>query len=183
MKIKGDIGKFYHYAFPMQAVLVTCNDEKGKTNVITIAWHTPISRNPPLYGISIAPKRYSHGLIEKTKEFVVNFAPYQLVDKVNFCGTHSGRKTNKIEDTKLTLIPAQKIKVPLIKESYAHLECKLARTLTAGDHTLFIGEVVNILVDENAFADDLLDNKKIQPVYYIGDNRYTTIDKKEKKSF
>ena len=42
------LNKFYYYAFPMQAVLVTCNDEKGNTNVITIAWHTPISKNPPL---------------------------------------------------------------------------------------------------------------------------------------
>jgi flavin reductase (DIM6/NTAB) family NADH-FMN oxidoreductase RutF len=73
MKINGNMDKFYHYAFPMQAALTTCNDEEGKTNVITLAWHTPISRNPPLYGISIAPKRYSHELIQKTKEFVVNF--------------------------------------------------------------------------------------------------------------
>lgn len=180
MKINGDMNKFYHYAFPMQAVLVTCNDEKGKTNIITLAWHTTISKNPPLYGISVAPKRYSHGLIEKTKEFVVNFAPYSLADKVDFCGTHSGRNLNKIEQTKLTLVPAQKVKVPLIKEAYAHLECKLAKTLPIGDHDLFVGEVVNILVDENAFVDDLLDNEKIQPLYYIGDDKYTTIDKKEK---
>ncbi|MCX6667167.1 MAG: flavin reductase family protein [Euryarchaeota archaeon] len=182
MKINGDMDKFYQYAFPMQAVLVTCNDEKGKTNVITLAWHTTISRNPPLYGISVAPKRYSHELIEKTKEFVVNFAPYLLAEKVDFCGTHSGRNLNKLEQTKLTLMPAQKVKVPLIKECYAHLECKLAKTLSIGDHTLFVGEVVNILVDENAFVNDLLDNKKIQPTYYIGDNKYTAIDKKEKKS-
>ena len=183
MKINGDMDKFYHYAFPMQAVLVTCIDEKGKTNVITLAWHTPISRNPPLFGISISPKRYSHELIEKTKEFVVNFAPYLLAEKVDFCGTHSGRDTNKMEETKLTLIPAQKVKVPLIKECYAHLECKLVNTIALGDHDLFVGEVVNILIDENAFVNDLLDNKKIQPTYYIGENKYTTLNKREKKSF
>ena len=183
MKINGNMDKFYHYAFPMQAALVTCNDERGKTNVITLAWHTPISRNPPLYGISVAPKRYSHELIQKTKEFVVNFAPYTLADKVDFCGTHSGRNLNKLEETNLTPISAQKVKVPLIKECYAHLECKLVKTITLGDHDLFVGEVVNILVDENAFVNDLLDNKKIRPTYYIGDNKYTAIDKKEKKSF
>jgi len=183
MKIDGDIGKFYHYAFPMQAILVTCNDVKGKTNVITLALHTPISRTPPLYGISVASKRYSHELIEKTKEFVINFAPYSLAEKINFCGTHSGRKTDKIKETKLTLIPSQKVKVPLIKECYAHLECKLVKTTPIGDHSLLVWEVVNIQVDEDAFVNDLLDNKKIQPTYYIGDNKYTTIDKLEKKSF
>jgi len=180
MKINGNMDKFYHYAFPMQAVLVTCNDEHGKTNVITIAWHTPISKDPPLYGISLAPKRYSHELIQKTKEFVVNFVPYEFVDKVNFCGTHTGRNLNKINETKLTLIPAQKVKVPLIKECYASLECKLSKTLTLGDHTVFVGEIVNILIDENAFENDWLNNDKIQPTYYIGGNSYTTIDKGRK---
>ena len=86
MKVKGNMQNFYYYSFPMQAVLVTCNDRSGKTNVITIAWHTPISKDPPLYGISVAPKRYSHGLIQKTNEFVINFAPYEIADIVNFCG-------------------------------------------------------------------------------------------------
>ena len=41
----------------MQTVLVTCNNHKGKPNIITLAWHTPLSSKPPLYGIAIAPKR------------------------------------------------------------------------------------------------------------------------------
>jgi len=181
MKVNGNMDKFYYYAFPMQAALVTCNDEKGKTNVITIAWHTTISKKPPLYGISIAPSRYSHDLIKKSKEFVINFAPYNLVEKVNFCGTHTGKKTDKIDETKLTLIPGGKIKTPLVEECFAHFECKLYDTLTLGDHTFFIGEVVNILADENAFVNGLLDNKKIKPTYYVGSNVYTTIDGNKKK--
>lgn len=180
MKVKGNIGKYYYYAFPMQAVLVTCNDEQGKTNIITVAWCTPISKDPPLYGISLAPKRYSHGLIEKMKEFVVNFAPFELVDKVHFCGTHSGRNVDKVNETKLTLIPSKKVGAPLIKECFAHLECKLVKTLSLGDHTFFIGEVINVMADEGAFVNDLLDNKNIQPTYYIGDNKYAAIDKFKK---
>lgn len=177
MKIKGLVDKYYHYAFPMQAVLVTCNNEHGKTNIITLAWCTPISRDPPLYGISLAPKRYSHGLIESTKEFVVNFAPFELADKVHFCGTRSGKKVDKVKETGLTLVPSQKVKVPLIKECFAHLECKLVETLSLGDHTFFIGEVVNVMTDDGVFVEELLDNEKVQPVYYIGDNEYTAIDK------
>lgn len=181
MKVNGNMNKFYHYAFPMQAILVTCNDENGKTNIITIAWHTTISKDPPLYGMSVAPKRYSHDLINKTREFVVNFAPFKLVEKVHFCGTNSGEKVDKISETGLTLIPSQKLKTPLIKECYAHLECKLFKTLPLGDHTFFIGEVVNLLADENVFENDLLDIRKIQPTYYIGDNIYTAIDTKKRE--
>lgn len=174
MKTHMDISKFYHYAFPMQAVLVTCNDDNGQTNPITIAWHTPISKNPALYGISVAPTRYSHNLIEKSKEFVINFVPYSLVEKVHFCGSHSGRKIDKIKQAGLTLADSEKIKTKYIKECFAHFECNLHDTIVLGDHTLFVGEIVNILADEDAFIDDKL-SKKITPCYYIGDCVYTTI--------
>jgi len=183
MKVEGNIEKYYHYAFPMQTVLVTCNDDKGKTNIITLAWHTPISRKPPLYGISISPKRYSYVLIKKSKEFIINFIPYALVTAAQFCGTHSGRSTDKLCKTKLTLAPSKKLSTPLIKEGYAHLECKLIRSARFGDHTLFVGEVITASADEDAFKNELLRTDKIQPLYYIGENAYTTLDRAKRKTF
>lgn len=178
MKTKRNLNKFYHYAFPMQAALVTCNDnKKDKTNIITVAWHTTISRSPPVYGISIAPHRYSHDCINDAKEFVVNFAPHTLMEQVNYCGTHSGRTTDKVKDTYLSLISAKKIDTPLIKECFAHLECKLHDTITLGDHTLMLGKVVAVSADNNAFKNDILDPTKVKPTHYLGDNIYTTIDK------
>ncbi|RLF42467.1 MAG: flavin reductase family protein [Thermoplasmata archaeon] len=175
MKIKGNMDKYYYYSFPMQAVLVTCMDRKGRTNIITIAWHTPISKEPPLYGIAIAPKRYSHKLISETKEFVINFLPFKLVDKIHFCGTHSGREIDKVEETKFTLKPSEKINTPRIEEGYAHFECILHSKNTIGDHSFLIGKIENILIEEKVFTNDILDNKKIKPAYYVGGNSYTTL--------
>ncbi|DAC73149.1 MAG TPA: flavin reductase family protein [Thermoplasmata archaeon] len=183
MKVKGSIEKYYHYAFPMQTVLVTSNDEAGKTNIITLAWHTPISRKPPLYGISIAPKRHSHALIEKSKEFVINFIPYSLVEAAQFCGTHSGKTTDKLCKTGITLAPSLKLSTPLIKEGYAHLECKLVESIPLGDHTLFIGEILVVSADENAFKNELLRTDLVHPLYYIGENAYTTLDRVKRKIF
>lgn len=118
MKVDGSLEKFYEYAFSMQTVLVTCNDGREKTNIITITWHTTLSKKPPLYAISISPNRYSHGLIIKNKEFVINFVNFDMGEKVHFYGTHSGRSTNKLDVTKFTLIPAKNVKVPLINECF-----------------------------------------------------------------
>ena len=68
MKVDGSTSHYHHYAFPMQTVLVTCKDARGKVNIITLACHTPISLRPPLYGISVAPKRYSCNLIREDKD-------------------------------------------------------------------------------------------------------------------
>jgi len=183
MKVEGSMDKFYQYAFPMSTVLVTCNDDTGKTNIITIAWHTTISKNPPLYGISIAPSRYSHELIKKNQEFVINFVPFELVDKAHFCGTHSGRRTDKSSETGLTLSSSKKVKIPLINECYAHLECELKKSITIGDHTLLIGEVLAVQTDEEVFENDVLAIYKIQPLFYLGGNSYSAIDGKKKKDY
>jgi flavin reductase (DIM6/NTAB) family NADH-FMN oxidoreductase RutF len=175
VKKTGNIEKFYQYAFPMQAAILTCTDKNGKTNPITVAWHTPISKKPALYGVSIAPSRHSYKLIKESKEFVINFAPYKLVEKIHFCGTKSGRNTDKIKETGLTLSKSKKIKTKIIKECYANLECKLYRSVKLGDHTFFVGEVVNTQIDENAFEKDILYNKKVEPCYYLGSNTYTAI--------
>lgn len=183
MKVEGNIEHYYHYAFPMQTILVTCNDPTGKTNIITLAWHTPISRKPPLYGISLSPKRYSYGLIEKSKEFVINFIPYALVEAADFCGTHTGKTTDKACTTGLTLTPSKKLPTPLIKEGYAHLECTLQNTIPLGDHSLFIGEVVAVSADKDAFENELLRTDHVHPCYYIGENAYTTLDRAKRKTF
>jgi flavin reductase (DIM6/NTAB) family NADH-FMN oxidoreductase RutF len=71
----------------------------------------------------------------------------------------------------------------LIQEGYAHLECKLVKSIPLGDHTLFVGEVISISADEDAFKDELLRTDRIHPLYYIGENAYTTLDRAKRKTF
>ena len=183
MKTTKDLTKFYQYAFPMQTVLATCTDTAGKTNIITLAWHTPLNRTPPLYGISVAPRRHSHNLITTSKEFVLNFIPYSLAEQADYCGTHSGRTYDKLKETNLTLTPSTTLKTPMIVEAYAHLECKLTKTVPLPDHDILIGEVVAVTADDEAFTNNLLNIEKRQPLYYIGDNNYTTLDPRARRSF
>jgi flavin reductase (DIM6/NTAB) family NADH-FMN oxidoreductase RutF len=182
VKVVGSLKKFYHYAFPMQAVLITCKN-KEKTNIVTVAWHTPVSLKPPLYGISLSSRRYSFEIIKESKEFAINFAPIEIVDKIHYCGTHSGRLGDKVKEAGLSLIPAKKISVPLIDECYAHLECKLRETIELGDHFFVVGEVVSAIINEDAFEKDLLKVDKIKPTYYLGDSIYITLDEKTIKRF
>jgi flavin reductase (DIM6/NTAB) family NADH-FMN oxidoreductase RutF len=71
----------------------------------------------------------------------------------------------------------------LIKEGYAHLECKLVKSAPFGDHTLFIGEVITVSTDEDAFKNELLRTDQVHPLYYIGENAYTTLDRAKRKTF
>ena len=175
---KVDVGSsFYRLLHPKLAVLLTCIDEDGKANIITLAWAMPASIHPPLVVVSIAPARYSHGLIEKTKEFVLNVPTMEKLKETFFCGRKSGRDVDKFKETGLTPLPARKVKAPIIKECVAHLECKLYKQVQAGDHTLFIGEVVAAYADENVFT-KTYDLEKTELIYHMGGDKFTTLTSK-----
>ncbi|UCE29924.1 MAG: flavin reductase family protein [Candidatus Bathyarchaeota archaeon] len=159
---------------PKQVVLVSCIDSTGKANVITLAWCMPASIHPPLLVISIAPKRYSHKLIEEAKEFVVNIPAMNLVKETLFCGRRTGRKHDKFKETQLTPLPAKIVQPPIIKECVAHLECRLHQQTTTGDHTLFIGEILAAYADEGIF-DGKYNIHKTKPIYHMGGDDFTTL--------
>lgn len=162
---------------PMHTVLVSCIGKSGKPNIITLAWAMPTSINPPLVAISISPRRHSHSLIEETKEFVVNIPTINILKETLFCGRVSGREHDKFKEARLTPLPAKKVKPPAIKECVAHLECKLRSQFTTGDHTIFIGEIVDAYADTDAFA-ETYDLEKAKMVFHLGGNEFATLDPK-----
>jgi flavin reductase (DIM6/NTAB) family NADH-FMN oxidoreductase RutF len=158
-------------------VMVTCG-EGDEANIITVGMYMPISARPPLVCIGIAPQRYSHQLIEKTGEFVVNSPSIALETEMHYCGVNSARRVNKWEETGLTPIASLKVKTPRIKECFGHLECKVIESHVLGDHTLFVGEVVATTADENVMNGEVLDPMKAKPIVQKNHVYFTVTDKK-----
>jgi flavin reductase (DIM6/NTAB) family NADH-FMN oxidoreductase RutF len=102
------------------------------------------SGKPTLVGVGIAPSRFSYGLIQKSRAYVVNVVDEKLIEAVTICGENSGRDVNKFELTKLTAVPASKVSAPLIEESPLNIECKVVQAIDVGDHVWFIGEVLAV---------------------------------------
>jgi flavin reductase (DIM6/NTAB) family NADH-FMN oxidoreductase RutF len=173
-KLEVDLSRAYRLLHPRNVVMVTCVDKKGEANIVTLAWSMPTSFDPPLIAISVSPRRYSHKLIEETKEFVVNVPTIEIARETLFCGRVSGRKHNKFEEAPLTALPAKKVQAPLIKECVAHLECKLVQKITTGDHTIFVGKVLTAHVNKGIF-DDKFDISKVNPIYHLGGDDFATL--------
>jgi flavin reductase (DIM6/NTAB) family NADH-FMN oxidoreductase RutF len=148
---------------PTNVILVTCVSAENKPNIITIGMYMPISHNPPLITIGISPRRYSCKIIEESKEFVINVPTKDLVKQAIFCGSVSGKDHDKFKEAKITPIPANKVKPPLIKECVSNLECKVVSSYICGDHILFIGEVLAAHVN-NFFFNESLDVLKAETI-------------------
>ncbi|MEW6222976.1 MAG: flavin reductase family protein [Candidatus Hadarchaeota archaeon] len=172
--------KAYRLVYPQLVVLVSCVDsESGKPNIITVAWVTPLSINPPMVGILIAPNRHSHDLISRSKEFAVNIPTVELLEKTVRCGKVSGRMVDKFSNFGLTPKPGRVIKTPIIEECVAHLECKVVDQVEVGDHTMFAGEVVAAYADDGVFDGQLIDVGNVKQIYQVGGDTFTTLGKEK----
>jgi flavin reductase (DIM6/NTAB) family NADH-FMN oxidoreductase RutF len=128
-------------------VLVTSQDEGARPNIITLAWVGVVNSEPPMISIAVRPERHSYGIIKRTSEFVVNLPTTGILKEMDFCGVVSGSKLDKFSATKLTPMPAEKTKAPLIKECPVNLECQVKQVIPLGSHDLFLGEVVAAHMD------------------------------------
>ncbi len=133
---------------PVPVVMVTCTDNTGKPNIITLAWVGTVNSDPPMVSISVRKQRYSYELLKQKGEFVINMPSRKLTFATDFCGVKSGRDIDKFEAMQLTPERASKVDVPLIKECPVNLECVVRQVLELGSHDLFIAEVVATNVDE-----------------------------------
>lgn len=110
-----------------------------KVNGMTAAWVSQVSLNPLLVMVSIAPPRYSHTLIKESGIFAINVLTSEQVDLAKRFGYKSGRKIDKFAG--LDYLTASS-GAPILPQAYAFLDLKLVHTFTAGDHSLFVGEVL-----------------------------------------
>ncbi|MCK4354688.1 MAG: flavin reductase family protein [Dehalococcoidia bacterium] len=170
------VGEFNQH-FPKIAVIVT-SSSGGKDNAMTAAWHSSISFTPPLYGVSISPKRFTYQLIIESKEFGLNFIPYQKASLAARIGGTSGQEIDKFEGFDIEREKPLKTKVPILKDAYAAYECRLVDSKTYGDHIWVVGEIVAMHFLKEAFtAERFLNLDKIRPLLYLGSDLYTTPDR------
>lgn len=134
--------------YPLPAVMVSCADRAGNTNILTIAWTGTVCSDPAMAYISVRPERFSHHMIEETGEFVINLTTEALCAATDFCGVKSGAKLDKWEACGLTRQKASAVGAPLIAESPVNIECRVTQTLRLGSHDMFLAKVEAVDVDE-----------------------------------
>ena len=131
---------------PVPAVMVSCGD--GKVS-ITIAWTGIINSDPPITYVSVRKSRFSHNIIEKTGEFVINLTTKKLAVAADYCGVRSGRDVDKFKEQKLTAAESRVVRCPSIEESPVNIECKVIEKKDYPTHDMFIAEIVSVSVDND----------------------------------
>lgn len=138
---------------PVPPALISCGTVE-KPNMMTAAWTGIIASDPALTYVSIRPSRYSHELISKSGEFVINLTNLPLVKAADWCGVKSGRNIDKFKEMGLTAEACSEIKAPQIKEAPVSLECKVIDVKSYGTHDMFLAEIAAVNVDDKYIDDN-----------------------------
>ncbi|MFW5710074.1 MAG: flavin reductase family protein [Bacteroidota bacterium] len=160
--------------FPMPVSLVVSGNMEN-ANIVTIAWVTLLTSNPPTLGISVGTKGFSGNEILKNREFSVNIASADIMVEADFCGITSGKNVNKFQKTGLTPVPSKLIKSPIIKECPLNFECELVNHSIVGTTNHFTGQIMQTHIDTDKLNDVTnplsFNVEAINPLIYIGGAR------------
>lgn len=146
--IRKQVWKPGNMLYPVPAVMVSCMNKNGESNIITVAWAGTICSDPAMLSISVRKERYSHDMILETGEFVVNLVTEELTWATDYCGVKSGRDVDKWKEAHLTKAEMPDVAVPGIAESPVSIECKVKKVEELGTHDMIIAEVVGVVVDD-----------------------------------
>lgn len=161
------------------SVVLASSRHEEKRSIITLAWQMPVSHSPMLLAIAVGKTRFSHELISRSREFVINVPSWNLLDKVMYCGTNSGRDVDKFKECGFTPLPGEKVRAPLIQECFAHIECRLRNEYEAGDHTIFVGEALAALVDDGILRDGGVDPGRVKTLHHLGGAHFAWLCRQE----
>lgn len=138
-------------------VLTTFHE--GIHNGMIASWVSQVSHEPPLIMVAVHPNRYSHQLIEKSNAFALHLLTKGQKDLlVRFKGPDP---EGKFDDIKWT---AGQTGCPILQNCAGYMECRVIDRYAPGNHTLFIGEVLEgkLLSEEDPL------NTTAYEGYYMG---------------
>lgn len=158
----------------------------GKNGVVNLApysFFNAVGTDPHYLMFSSGGRKDSQRNAEEMGEFVCSLATYDLRDAMNRTSQHVGPDVDEMELAGLTQAPSKLVAPPRVKESPAAFECRYWRTITLpghddepGTHSIVLGKVVGVHIDDAAITDGKVDVTKLKPLARLGYGDYAVID-------
>ena len=131
--------------------LVTTRGPFGD-NIMACEWTHHVSYSPGLVAVCIGPGKATHENIKSSKEFGIGLASSEQAAISSIAGGNTGSQVDKIkalEDLGYRFSQAKKINALMIEGAVLNLECKLFKEIPLGDHTMFVGEVIEASINQD----------------------------------
>lgn len=160
--------------YPNPVFVVGTYDAQGKPNIMTVAWGGICCSKPPCVSISVRKATYTYGNLMDRKAFTVSIPSEDHVVAADYLGMASGRDEDKFAVAGLTPVRSALVDAPYVSEFPLVLECKVVHVAELGLHTQFVGEIMDVKVEESCLNDEGKPSiEKVRPFSWAAsDNQY-----------
>lgn len=119
---------------------VLTGNHKDDIAAATVNWVTQVSFEPPLVAIGVKADSHAHEVIKKAGSFALN-----VLGKGQQKLAFAFFKPAEVKDGKISgeSYRTGSTGAPVLEATPAFVECKLIDTVERGDHSVFVGEVVD----------------------------------------
>lgn len=142
------------FCLPAPVWLVGTYDASGRPNVMTTTAGGLCSTQPPCLGVSLRRGGWTHASLPGRGAFTVGVPSRRMAAQTDFAGLMPGRNGGKFEAAGLTPVAGEHVDAPYVAECPVVLELALRHTLELGSHTLFVGEIMDVKVEEACLRPD-----------------------------
>ncbi len=125
---------------PYGLYVLTAEAEDGKVAASTVNWVTQASFDPPLVAVGVKADSGAHSIIKESRVFALNVLGKGQQDLAFSFFKPAERDGNSIAGESFSSGSAG---APILSSALAFVECNLVDTVERGDHSLFVGEVVD----------------------------------------
>ena len=131
------------WKMPSGLYVVGARSPDGRRNFMTLNWATQVSFDPKWIGIGVEDHAYTHELIAAGGVFTLN-----LVDRDDRAIVRKFTKPVEVDEAARTMngfafADGTATGAPVLAQAVAYLECEVRQAVAIGNHTLFLGEIVN----------------------------------------
>ena len=116
-------------------------------NAMTASWITQLSMEPVLVGVAVENAAVTYRLIHEGGSFTINL--WDADDTKVFV---KFSKPADDDGSKLNGRPVRTAKTgaPVFDEAIAWMDCEVRQEVDMGTHTLFVGEVIDVAINDDA---------------------------------
>lgn len=151
----------------------------GSFNLAPFSFFNVVSANPPIVLFSAGTHRDrpkdSATLARESGEFTVNIVSEDVVEAMSVTSGSFSAADDEFAIAGLTAVPGKKVAAPLVAESPANIECRVAEILDLGPDGqthLVIGDVVAIHVEDGVLDGTRVNHEALKAVGRMAGSTY-----------
>lgn len=127
--------------------LVACKTEYSCDNLAAVSWWTYLSNQPPMLAVCLSQRSFSHTCIRQKKEFTLSIVDQSLAQQALQCGKCSGKTVDKVKLLNIDMAPSDLVAPGFVSKSRVAFECQVVQMAQAGDHTVFMANILQVHTD------------------------------------